>query len=370
MLFLFVMQCTTLFSQETTNLTDIFTKVRKAQASLQSVSYKIERTDTLVTDDVRTMKGTVIISVDKADTILGFCFRAKKDNENAEKIYDGHSCYETNTETKTYSMQNSAFALQNMLYGGGGHLVLLDLIKLDTTKNNGITLRVNKNDYDIIIRYPDLTEYNVIKRTKTVTIDKENLLPVAVREHQETDGKVQDLYYHITAIAINPATTYNFSEPPFLKEYAYQPPEPVNTKPKLAKGTSAPHFRLESFDGKMFSSNSYKGKVVLLDFWEVWCSPCIESMPKITALYSKYHNKGLEVYGITNDLKQLSSARAFARRKQINFPLLIGSEQIKKDYHVEAFPYYVLIDRKGIIRMVSLGYTEDLEKVIEDILKH
>ena len=256
-----------------------------------------------------------------------------------------------------------------MLHGGGGHLVLPDLIKLDTTKNNGITLKVNRNDYDIIISYPDLTEYNVIKRKKTVTIDKTNLLPVAVRQHQETDGKVQDLYYHITDIAINPDATYNFSKLPFLRKYTYQPPDPVSTKSKLTMGMSAPYFRLESFDGKTVSSNKYKGKVVLLDFWEVWCSPCIESMPKIVALYSKYHDKGLDVYGITNDLKQLSSARAFAKRKKINFPLLIGSEQIKKDYHVEAFPYYVLIDRKGIIHMVSLGYMEELERLVRELLE-
>ena len=104
MLIFFVIQYTTLFSQETTKLMDVLAKVGKAQASLQSVNYTIERTDTLVTDDVRTITGRVIISVDTADTVLGFCFWAKKDNENAEKIYDGHSCYETSTETKTYTM--------------------------------------------------------------------------------------------------------------------------------------------------------------------------------------------------------------------------------------------------------------------------
>lgn len=368
MLFLFLIQGTVLTGQNKINPMDVITEVCKAQTAVKSVDYSIERRDTLVTGDIRSMKGSVKISVDKSDTILGFHFWAKKINENTEKIYDGLACYETNINSNTYRFWNSTSVLQNLLYSGGGHLVVPDLIKLDTSKNNGITLLENKNSYDIIISYPDLTEYNVIKREKIVTIDKTNMLPVAVRQHQETYGKVQDLYFYITTITISPGSPYNFAALPFLKAYTYLAPEPVASKPALQQGMPAPYFSLESFDGKAISSNDFKGKVMLLDFWEIWCGPCIEAMPKIMALYDNYHSRGLEIFGITNDLKQLSSARAFSERKQINFPLLIGNEQVKKDYRSEAVPLYVLIDRKGIIWMVSLGYTDELEKKIAEAL--
>lgn len=362
------MQSKILLSQKTANLQEVLAGVWKAQA-LTSINYSVWRRDTLVTDDIRTMKGDVIISVDKADAILGFRFWAKMDGESSEKIYDGHVCYETDTNAKTYKMLNSDNALQHMFYSGSGHLVIPDLVKLDTTKSSSISVQVNKDSYDIIINYPDLTAYNVIKRRKVVTIDKLNMLPVSVRQHQETDGKVQDLYFHITTMAINPAITYNFTVLPFLKEYTYLHPGSVNTKPKLKENISAPYFNLQSFDGTIISSDDFKGKVVLLDFWEVWCGPCIESIPRVMALYDKYHARGLYIYGITNDLKQLSSAKAFAKRKAINFPLLAGNEQFKKDYQLNAVPMYVLIDRKGIIREVSVGYTDKLERDIAEALK-
>jgi peroxiredoxin len=92
-------------------------------------------------------------------------------------------------------------------------------------------------------------------------------------------------------------------------------------------------------------------------------------MPEVIALYNKYYDKGLAVYGITNDLKQLPSARAFAEKKKINFPLLIGNEQVKKEYQLEAVPLYVLIDKKGIIRLIRPGYSAELEEMVLDILK-
>jgi peroxiredoxin len=190
------------------------------------------------------------------------------------------------------------------------------------------------------------------------------MLPVAVRHHQETLGKVQDLYFSITDLKINPGSSYDFGEPPFLAVYKYQVTDLTTKASPSLLGKHVPHFRLESFDGKFITTNDLKGKVVLLDFWEVWCGPCIESMPRVIALYNRYHHKGFEVYGITNDLKQLSFARVFAERKKINFPLLTGNEELKMNYNVEAVPMYVLIDKNGIVRLVS-AVDNDLETMIK-----
>jgi peroxiredoxin len=197
------------------------------------------------------------------------------------------------------------------------------------------------------------------------------MLPVAVKQHQETLGKVQDLTWNIQDLLINvPSAEYPFANPDFLKTYTQKVRSVSLGHPAMnLRGKDAPQFMLKSFDGRVVSSSDFEGKVVLLDFWEVWCGPCVESMPKIQNLYEKFKSKGLLVYGIINDIKQLESSRKFVLRKpDIKFPMLVGNEDIKKSYFIDAVPQYVLIDRKGKISFLSLGYSGEIESEVTKAL--
>ncbi|MEO8765312.1 MAG: TlpA disulfide reductase family protein [Ginsengibacter sp.] len=216
--------------------------------------------------------------------------------------------------------------------------------------------------------YPDLTQYDVTKRSKTLTIDSSTLLPVAIRNHQESLSKVRDLYYEIREIHINDTSFhYQFSSPGFLREYTRRILQPGKPVIRL-KGSRAPAFTLYTFDNRKISLSDLHGKIVLLDFWEVWGGPCMESMPKVQKLYDTYSNKGLQVLGITNDLKQLAPARLAVQKRGLGFPMLIGNERIKKDYQINAIPLYVLIDKTGKITSVAPGYSDELETAIQKLL--
>lgn len=349
---------------------ELIRAVRKAQQSLRTALYTLERTDTLVTGTTRKFTGRVAIQVSREDSVFGFRFQGKRDDYHGESVYDGHIAYDTDDEQKTYRLIAKPADIPHILGSPGGQLILPDLVSLDTSKATGIKAwEDGKNTY-ILFSYPDLKDYDVIKRSKTVMIDRKTRLPMAVRSHQETLGKVQDLYYVITDIQVNdPSFKYELSSPEFLKSYHQQNNQPDRSLLAL-KGSGAPAFVLSAFSGAEVSSASLLGQPVLLDFWEVWCGPCIESMPKVEKLYNTYKDKGLRVFGVVNDLKQMEPAKQFTAKRGWKLPMLMGNEQMVKDYKVNGVPQYVLINKQGKISFISAGYSSELETAIKNSLEN
>ncbi len=343
---------------------DIIKKVYQAQKTIRNISYTLVRTDTLVTGDNRTMSGKVLIETDPADNLFGFKFWSKKDNDVKAKLYDGHLGYEINPDTKTYVLETKPSG--EFLVNGGGQIILRDLVKLDTAKSIDLKLSEDTGSYYLTMTYDDIKAYFVIKRHKIVTISKKTMLPTAMRLHQETLGKVQDLYYQIKDIAINDIFfTYNFSSPDFLKDYQQKILVKTNSPVATLINKQAPAFNLASFDGDNMSTSQMPGKVVLLDFWEVWCGPCMAAMPNVERLYDTYKDKGLQVYGIINDIKQIEPSRLLAKNKKFKFPTLIGNPQLKNDYKLIGVPLYILIDKNGKVIFEREGYSDEIETAIK-----
>ncbi|OIN59886.1 TlpA disulfide reductase family protein [Arsenicibacter rosenii] len=344
--------------------------VYEKQASLTTVSYTLERTDTLVTGHVRQLNGQAAIRPDRNDHRLGFWFRAKQDDIAGEVIYDGHVGYVTDDHKKTYTLVTDTTAFASLLYQSGGRMVVSDLIRLDTTKVVRFQLTQDDAYYFLTMHYADIKQYDVINRYKQLQIDRSTLLPVRVRQHQETLGKVQDLFYKISSVKINTVLADSlFREPAFLQTYRQELPV-VNSKKPAGRlvGQPAPDFRLATLQGDSLSSTAFAGKVTLLDFWEVWCGPCLASMPKVEQLYRKYNQQGLQVYGITHEVQQLDAVRRLLTKWQLPFLTLIGSNQVRQRYGLDVIPFYVLIDRKGVIRLVSQGFSDDIERTVQQLV--
>lgn len=350
------------------NAIEIITSVKRSQAKLKSVSYTLLRTDTLVTGDIRSMSGRAFIEVSANDKLFGFMFWSQRSGFTQQTVYDGRLAYLADTASKTYRM--IANPSDNLLYGTtGGQMIVKDLVTLDTTRAESFTASEDKDYYYLIMKYPDLTEHEVIKRYKYVAIDKKAMLPVSLRQHQETLGKVQDLNFQIADLKINQKQVYSFSEPSFLRSYKQElAPLKADNPLSQIKGTNAPRIELLSFQtGKSYPLVA-TGKVTLLDFWEAWCGPCIASMPKIQELYEKYKNTGLEVYGIVHEQNQLAISKKRAEKAGTTFPMLIGNAQSRNAYHIVAIPLYVLVNREGKVIYLHEGFSEELEKEIQKAL--
>src|SRR5713226_7490914 len=93
-------------------------------------------------------------------------------------------------------------------------------------------------------------------------------------------------------------------------------------KPNLSAGQKAPAFEAKTTEGKSVKfPESYKGKVVLLDFWATWCPPCRAEVPHLVEAYKQFHAKGFEVLGVSldrpNSGEQLSK---FTGDKEMSWP--------------------------------------------------
>ncbi len=121
----------------------------------------------------------------------------------------------------------------------------------------------------------------------------------------------------------------------------------------LAKGSTAPGFKLPDMNGKQVSLADFKGKVVYLDLWASWCGPCLKEMPYMEALKQKYKNKAVEMIAISidTDIDKWLAKIASMKLQGIQLIDSKGSEnsKIAKDYKIHGVPHYILIDKNGRI---------------------
>jgi len=343
--------------------------IEKAQATLNTVSYTLTRTDTFVTGTVRTITGQAKIKVNKSDKVFGFLFWGKRDGIDINIVYDGRSGIVIDHAKKEYSVTTDPESIKHLFGSPGGQVILPDLIRLDTSTAQSFTVREDEKYYYLTMQLPDITKYDVIKRSKTLRVDKKNHLPIGMRSHQETLGKVQDLNYQVTDLYPNDdSKAFNFAAQLIPADYSVKKDE-INKALFALLNKPLPSFQINTFSNESFSSEKLTGKTVLLDFWEVWCGPCVGSLPKVQELYEKYKEKGLAVYGIINEKDQLEPSRLLVKNRKIDFPMLLGNEALLKSYPISAVPVYILVNKKGKISFISEGYPATLEEEIIKSLK-
>jgi thiol-disulfide isomerase/thioredoxin len=115
-------------------------------------------------------------------------------------------------------------------------------------------------------------------------------------------------------------------------------------------------FTMKDLDGKEVSLTSYKGKVILLNFWATWCGPCKAEIPGFVELQAKYKND-LVVVGYSVD-DEAPKARAFATEYKMNYPILLGEgrEDVQDAYGpIWGIPASFIISRDGRVCKKHLG---------------
>ena len=147
----------------------------------------------------------------------------------------------------------------------------------------------------------------------------------------------------------------------------------VTSKPAVdtSELQPAPAWALTDLAGKPVTSESLKGKVVIVDFWATWCGPCRAAIPHLMELHKAYKDKGFEVVGVSLDQQGPSVVQSFVTQHEIPYTIAMGNQKIVSDFGgVRGIPTAFIISQDGKIyrKIVGLVPREQYEKDVIALL--
>ena len=143
-------------------------------------------------------------------------------------------------------------------------------------------------------------------------------------------------------------------------------------------GENAPEWKVAGWsDGTPRKLSDYRGKVVVIDFWGVWCGPCRRMIPAIKELHGKYEDEGVIFIGIHSAGTKMEEVKQALRDENWAIPTGIdqGAEVMAgatvRRYGVKVFPTFVIVGKDGRVSYnSSAGFPEDREAALEEMKKH
>lgn len=126
----------------------------------------------------------------------------------------------------------------------------------------------------------------------------------------------------------------------------------------LKDGQAAPDFTLKDASGDDLKLSAYKGKAVLLNFWATWCHGCKLEIPWLMEFQDKYKKSGFAVVGVAMDDDGWKSVKPFVEEKKMNYPVVVGNEELGNRYGLSSMPMTFLIDREGKIAATYVGVVD------------
>ncbi|UCS92930.1 TlpA family protein disulfide reductase [Echinicola marina] len=127
-------------------------------------------------------------------------------------------------------------------------------------------------------------------------------------------------------------------------------------------------FEVQNIDNKILQNDSFKGKVVVLDFWFISCGPCWVKFPDLQKLYDKYkENPQVEIYAVNRPMPKDKPNQLFEaiEEKGYTFPVLKGTQKVMDDFDIYVYPTIVVLDQEG--NVAFMGKIEGVEDVIQKL---
>ena len=137
--------------------------------------------------------------------------------------------------------------------------------------------------------------------------------------------------------------------------------------------SSLPDFSLTTLTGETVRSQDYDRKVLVVNFWATWCTPCVYEIPHLNDLYRDFGSRGVAILGISMDSADPEHVRRFTRRHRMRYPVVVGAPSVGEDFGgVRAIPTTFIVDQQGEIVKRYDGfqpaYMKDVRRTIEELL--
>jgi peroxiredoxin len=132
----------------------------------------------------------------------------------------------------------------------------------------------------------------------------------------------------------------------------------------------APDFTLTDASGKPVRLSTLRGKVVLLNFWATWCSPCRAEIPWFVEFQRRFGEREFVVLGVSLDEGGWRIVKPFVEELGMNYPVMIGNDDVAGLYEVKSLPFTLIVDKHGRIASTCAGVIakNDYEAEIKTIL--
>lgn len=130
-------------------------------------------------------------------------------------------------------------------------------------------------------------------------------------------------------------------------------------------GQPVPNCHSASSSDPIVNPSQFSGKVVLIDFWATWCPPCIQSIPFFNKLTAELQSQQFEILAVNVD-EDKATIEDFLKQHPIDYPTVFNpTGECPQAFEVKAMPSSFLIDKKGIVRKIFLGFRDSDQSAIK-----
>ena len=168
---------------------------------------------------------------------------------------------------------------------------------------------------------------------------------------------------------------------PYIDELRKELTQRIKTEPRTEGSDIVPLFiemEYPDVNGKPVSLSSVvndpNNRYILVDFWATWCSGCVEAMPQLKEIYSKYHGKGLEIYGLSVDANHKNWETYLSENQLPWINVCEGSggrkenSKVRQDYALRGYPTTLLIDCQNG-EVIARGELEEIDAMLAELLQ-